>query len=283
MEKLAGKSIMIWQLGSLAGGNIEKAVSDLIDMGIKRVSIKVAQNHWKYYKNTDDILVPFIRLCSGAGIYVFGWQWIDLINPVQEADRAIERIMSLHLDGWEIDAEVSCKGKYAEASKYVRHLADSFHDFPLGLCSFRFPSYHPTFPWNEFLDKSNYHAPQVYWNPPYPSYGHGPMPETTRSYKELMDKKNMPFVPVGRAYIGNGHPFPTAEEETVFMETALNLGSPGVSFWAFDFLYSHSGGAERALAIKNFSWSIKVTLEERVRLLEERMEALEDAMQIHVH
>lgn len=267
MDTLNGKGIMIWQISYLAGGNQDEAVADLLAMGIKRVSIKVAQKQYKYAYNPDNVLIPFLEKCFNAGLKVYGWQWVELDNPGGEAARAIERVTSLGLDGWEIDAEGRTKGKYSQASIYIHDLKNGLPDTPVGLCSYRFPSYHQTVPWDQFLSLCDYHCPQVYWNPPYPP-NYGPVPETQRSYSELMVEKLLPFVPVGRAYIGDGHAYPTGQELTDFMYTAYDLDSPGVSFWSFDALYAHSGGAERAEAIGAYNWVTEPTLEERVTALE---------------
>jgi hypothetical protein len=118
---------------------------------------------------------------------------------------------------------------------------------PVALSAYRFPNYHPEFPWYEFASGCNYHMPQVYWQPP--SKVNGPVVELEQSIQQLNRIKVLPIVPIGRAYIGDGHAKPTADEISQFAKRAKELGVPGMSFWALDFLYTHEGGSSWADAI----------------------------------
>lgn len=256
-----GKFLFIWQIKNCAGGNPQAIVNACLDFSLTGVSIKVANCASKYNLRptpsgyVDDILPPLVTALHNAGLLVHGWQWVEGQSPTNEALRAAERIITLGLDGFEIDAEGAYKGRYTQAAAYMRELrAQCPTGFPVGLCSYRYPTLHPTLPWRQFLDNGvDYHCPQVYWNPTNPP-DLGPVPELERSVSELQALKVLPVFPAGRAYIGDGHPNPTPAEITAFMERAKTMGLPGVTFWAMDFLYLHAGGAGRSGAIKDFQW-----------------------------
>ena len=65
-----------------------------------------------------------------------------------------------------IDAESELKGRYAQAQAYMRRLrARVGPDYPLGLTSFPYVHYHPTFPYSVFLGPggAQFNVPQMYW------------------------------------------------------------------------------------------------------------------------
>lgn len=279
----SAKFLFIWQLRNLAKNDMQAAITACLDMGLSGVSIKVAHNcgmynlRWTGSAWVDDILPPFVTALHDAGLKVHGWQWVDGNDPTGEALRAVQRIRQLSLDGFEIDAEGTYKGKYLAATIYARELRTQCPTLPIGLTSYRYPSLHPTLPWLEFLRYCDYHLPQVYFNPTYPP-NYGPVPELIRSVNELRSKKDIPIFPAGRAYIGDGHPNPTPAEMNAFMSKAVELGLPGFTFWNMDSLYLHPGGASRMQAIKDFRFTCddpSLTLEERVTSLENRVTALE--------
>ena len=65
-----------------------------------------------------------------------------------------------------IDAEAEYEGHYAAAQTYIADLrAKVGAAYPLGLASFPYVSYHPSFPYSVFLgpNGAQYNAPQMYW------------------------------------------------------------------------------------------------------------------------
>src|SRR5207245_5862118 len=66
-----------------------------------------------------------------------------------------------------IDAEAGDAGRYAAAQTYIRDLrAKVGPAYPIGLASFPYVSYHPSFPYSVFLgaNGAQYNAPQMYWH-----------------------------------------------------------------------------------------------------------------------
>ncbi len=287
-----GKWLFLWQIKNCAGGDPAAITAAALNMGLAGVTIKVAQCGYKYnlrltpHGYVDDILPPLVTALRNSGLFVNGWHYVTGDDPTSEAIVILDRIQQLRLDGLEVDAEGEYKaaGKAQAARRYMQTVRDVVGaNFPIGLTSYRFPRVHPEFPWSAFAPFLNYHNPQVYWNPPAPPY-YGPVPELNKSVEQIRAVKNIPILPAGRAYIGDGHPNPTPAEMNDFMQRAKVLELAGVSFWAFDFLYLHPGGAARAEAIKNFSWPTNTppppppqTIEERLNNHEQRISALESA------
>lgn len=273
-----GKMIMAWQIKNIASGDTQQAIQDALDMGLTTINVKVANGtskynlRWNGYKWVNDILLPWITAFKAVGFKVWGWQYIYGNDPAGEAEIASIQINELGLDGFDVDAEGHIKGKPAQAAQYMALLRASNPNLPIGLSSYRYPFLHPDFPWSSFWQYLDYGAPQVYWNPPNPVYGYGPVPELEKSHFQWQTQKpGLPFIPTGRAYIGDGHPNPLPSELTDFMTKAQAMGLPGVSFWSFDHLYYHAGGAARMQAIADFEWTIvppPLTLEQRVEILE---------------
>jgi len=279
-----GKFMFLWQLRNVEGGNPIKIADTAVALGLAGVSIKVAQGRGKYNLRwdgkrwIDDILRPAVNALHQVGLRVHGWQWVDGDDPTGEALCILDRIQQMGLDGLEVDAEGTYKGKPKSARIYMSILKDNVPSgFHIGLTSYRYPTLHPEFPWQAFCQYADYHMPQIYWNPPYPP-NYGPAPELNRSVMELRAVKDLPIIPAGRTYIGDGHPDPTPAEMNEFMQRCKDLELPGFSFWAYDFLYLHANGKARSDAIAAFQWGVisppppvPLTLEERVRDLEIRV------------
>ena len=257
-----GKGIMIWK--GVNYGTLTECVQACVDMGLRWVALKIGDAASTTYRSFPD-MAQAVAAFRAAGIkvwlwhYIYGGIWIDKAgvvhvegaSPAQEAVFAKQQVSALGGDGYIIDAEREYKvyNQTYRAASFVSGIANI--GVPVALCSYRFPSLHATFPWATFLTKSDIHMPQVYHGP-----GRGII-DLERSYSELMAKRVLPFVPVGRAYIGDGYPEPgpSADEMTQFMTHAENKGCPGISWWAMDFLKLHMGGPARQAAISAYQWA----------------------------
>ncbi len=109
--------------------------------------------------------LPIVQALHAINLQVFGWHYVYGENPSGEARIAIQRVKELGLDGYVIDAEVEYMqpGKDAAARQFMAALRDALPSLPIALCSFRFPSYQPNFPWQAFLEKCDLNMPMVYW------------------------------------------------------------------------------------------------------------------------
>lgn len=265
MNMPSGKGIMIWKSRQCLDGTIEAIVADCVAMGLSWVALKIGDGtNDKDYASFPGKMPAAVAAFRAAGIRVWGWHyiyggvWIDKArvphaggaSPAQEAAFARRQVHELELDGYLIDGEKEFKvlSQAARADAFMDALGDL--GMPVGLCSYRFPKLHATFPWQRFLEGCDFHAPQVYHGK-----GRGII-DLERSCSELLALKSLPIVPVGRAYIGDGYGEPgiSGQEMLDFTGRVQMKGCPGVSYWAMDFLTLHEGGSERREAIRAYAW-----------------------------
>lgn len=213
---------------------IDPIVQAALAMRLDWVAPKVSNGIFKYnrrwtgLKYVDDILPPLIKAFQDAGIKVHGWQYIYGWPGFAKryAQQAIDRAIQLNLDGFMINAEHEYKDQPEEAFAYATHLRAGLPDMPIGLSSYRYPSYHREFPFWQFLDVCDYHSPQVYW-----LGSHNPREQLEQSIKELTAIKDLPVVPAGLAYSEGGFAPPTVAEMDEFHQAVLDFGLPANLWW----------------------------------------------------
>lgn len=155
-----------------------------------------------------------------------------------QANLAAERCETLDLDFFFIDAEENqyvqsywktSPFRFVSALEYM-NFGDSLGIKAPALSSYRFPEYHRTFPWNEFMDHKSmdYTAPQVYWmgshNPAYQ------LKETIEQYAAI---REMDMVPIGAAFKEGGWTT-TPEDIAEFTQAVQDEGLTGWGFWVLD-------------------------------------------------
>ncbi len=257
-----GKGILIWQGKNWGDKTPQAAAQACQELRLSWVGLKIGDDASTRYASYPDMPAA-VRVFRAAGLFVWGWHYVyggvrirkDGTayrygpSPEQEAAFAVQQVADLGLDGYIMDPEKEYKvlDPARRAVLFTKGLTPM--RVPVGLCSYRFPRLHPEFPWAEFVAAADVHMPQVYWGP-----GRA-VPDLDQSATELLLKRKLPVVPVGRAYIGDGHPGPAPAEVGAFMQRAMDRGCPGVSFWALDFLKLHKGGPALAEAIRQFVWS----------------------------
>lgn len=257
-----GKGILIWQGKNWGDKTPQAAVQACQELRLSWVGLKIGDDASPKYASYADMPAA-VRVFRAAGFSVWGWHYVyggvrirkDGTayrygpSPEQEAAFAVQQVADLGLDGYIMDPEKEYKvlDPARRAVLFTNGLMRMRG--PIALCSYRFPRLHPEFPWTEFVAAADVHMPQVYWGP-----GRA-VPDLDQSATELLLKRKLDFVPVGRAYIGDGHPGPTPQEVEAFMQRASDRGYPGFSLWALDFLKLHTGGKGLFEAVKNFSWS----------------------------
>lgn len=232
-----GKGVFVWQLWNCAGGDIDKLIQKAKNRGFTWVAIKIADGRNKYKQSRyfwqTDMLPEAVRKFKQAGFGVWGWHFVYGYYPEREARVAVEQVNTYDLDGYIIDAEAYYKGRYVQANTFVNVLRSEMNkSVDIALCSYRYPSYHPSLPWDEFLSISDLHMPQVYWEG-----SHNPGHQLTRSVRELLELKMLPVVPVGSAY-ARGSWTPTIQDLDEFHDTAKDLSLPGISWWSWQHMES---------------------------------------------
>jgi hypothetical protein len=249
----AGKGFFIWTIVNCEGGSASAIASTAADAGLSHVLIKIADGTGNYNldsKTGADLVPPVSQALRNRGIQVWGWHYIYGYDPVGEADKAVQRVQQLGVDAYVIDAEAEFKetGKDVAARQFMSRLRAGLPNFPVILCSYRFPSYHPQFPWKDFLDKCDYNMPQVYW-----SQAHNPGEQLIRSVREFQGlTPSRPLLATGSAY-KEGTWSPTSAEVIEFMQTAQSSGVSAVNFW--EWAHCRKDLPDVWTAIKNYSWS----------------------------
>ena len=219
-----GKGMWIWR-----GSNckpIPQMIEEMKSAGVGSVYLKCADSTSIDYASYSD-MKGAIKQFRDAGILVYLWQYVyggarynALLktcypwgaSPESEAVVAKKCTLELEPDGFVIDAEKEFLGykQIERASRYLDTLGNQ--NVPIMLSSFRFPkTSQPSFFWVTFLNRCAANLPQIYWQPG------SVVTETVKSIAQfksipLAEGKIIPIIPVGRAYIGDGHPFPTETE-----------------------------------------------------------------------
>ncbi len=243
---LEGKGLFIWKVHNCEGGDPTAILNRARAAGLTHVLIKVADGPRAY---NVDLAAPLVEALKGAGIKAWGWQFVYGDEPFGEADIAVHRIRTLGLDGFAINAETAYKGKHAAASAYMDSLASRV-DVPLALSSFRYPTYHATFPWTEFLSRCDLNMPQVYW-----VQATNPAQQLDRSVAQFQNVYPVrPIVPTGAAYAEYGWR-PTAAQVREFLAHAREIGLSAANFWSWDYAGS-SAGRDLWDAIAAFDWPV---------------------------
>lgn len=231
---IEGKGFFIWKVRDCEGGDPAKIAAAAQASGFTHVLLKIADGQYAY--NTDrksnvDLLPPVVDALRTAGISVWGWHYVYGYNPTAEAALAVKRTTELGLEGYVIDAEIEYTqpGRVNAARAFMDRLRRGLPSLPMALSSYRFPSYHPSLPWKEFLNKVDYNMPQVYWEK-----AHNPDPQLKRTVREFEAKAPFrPVIPTGPAYrVGSW--IPSVDDTNGFFETAKALNLKGANFFSWD-------------------------------------------------
>jgi hypothetical protein len=196
----------------------------------------------------DDILPAVFAMLAEKKRPKVGWHYVYGFNPIGEAEMSARRILELGLDALIIDGEAEYKlNGNLRAGQYMNRLRQLCPATPVALCSYRYPSYHPSFPWKGFLDNmdvehGDVHMPQVYWIEA--TDKEAGRDQLVKSYVELDALESLPIIPVGAAW-GEKRAFgwwdSTYEQMVGFGQEAIDLACPGVSWWDWDKLQEQDG------------------------------------------
>jgi hypothetical protein len=231
---LLGKGFWIWRIRYAEKGNASEIANVAKAANLTHVLIKIADgtDSSNVDPNTGvDLLPPVLQALRAKNIAVWGWHYIYGDKPVEEARVAVDRVKQYNLDGYIIDAEAEFQatGMDEAARKFVTELRNGLPGLPIALSSFRFPSYHPKFPWKDFLEKCDLNMPQVYWE-----QAHNPASQLNRTVREFKAMTPYrPIIPTGPTYSNEGWA-PTPAEIAEFMDTVRLLNLPAVNFFSWD-------------------------------------------------
>ena len=236
--------MFIWIIQNCHNGNINEIVDKAVKANYSHVLIKIANGIYSYnydWEKKIDLVPPLVQALKSKGIQAWGWHYIYGDLPEMEAQKAISRIRDLGVDGYVLNAEGQYKGKHSAANTFMSQLRAEINDIPVGLSSYRYPSYHPQFPWDEFLKKCDLNMPQVYW-----LLAHNPAAQLKRSVAEFQNLTySPPIFPTGATS--------TASEVKEFMQQAQSLNLSGINFWEWSNLHK-ALPAEVWYTIRDFEW-----------------------------
>jgi len=223
---LSGKGMYLWQVAKTEGGNVDAIVKMAVAMCFSHVLVKIADGAYPY---NAALLPQLVDGLKSAGIQVWGWQYVYGNNPTGEAMIASSIIQGMELDGFVVNAEVEYKraGSAFKAKTYMQTLrAGVGLNLPIALSTYRWPTYHPEFPFDAFLEYCDIAMPQVYW-----LQAHNPTFQLQRTIKEYAALKVQRQVfPTGACFLQSGWK-PTASEVAAFIQAAKDAGLQGVNFW----------------------------------------------------
>ncbi len=227
---LQGKGFYIWQISRCENGNANAIGNVAAQAGLSHVLIKIADGTQPYNINSSgqDLVPPVVQALRSWGISVWGWHYIYGYNPEGEANIALQRLQQLNLDGYVIDAEAEFKqpGKEEAARRFMSLMRQALPTFPMALSSYRYPTYHPQFPFEAFLEKCDLNMPQVYW-----IGAHNPAEQLARCVREFQDIQPVrPIIPTGSAF-KEGDWAPTVADINEFLRAAQNLNLSAANFW----------------------------------------------------
>jgi hypothetical protein len=243
---LTGKGIIIWKASACEHGNTQAIVRKVQAAGLSHVVLKVADGVKPYNESHAPGLASALK---AVGIEVWGWQYVYGDAPSEEAEAAIHTARQLRLDGFVVNAEREYDGKTGAAGVYMGRVASGLAGTPLALTSFRFPEYHPDFPWAEFLSHCTLNMPQILW-----VNSHNPTQQLEQSISQFQRiYPVVPIVPTGAAYEDGGWR-PSSAELVEFMTAARQCGLDGFNLWNWDYAGSPQGG-ELWQAVRDFDWA----------------------------
>jgi hypothetical protein len=245
-----GKGFFIWMLPRCEGGDPYAIAHVAKQAGLEYVIIKVADTLYPYnVYNGVDVVPPVVQQLKAQGIQAWGWHYIKGGNPTGEANKAIERVTQLDLDGYVLNAEAEYKesGKQAAAQTFMQRLRAGLPNTPIALSSYRYPSYHPQLPWQAFLERCDFNMPQVYWM--HSSNAGAQLRRSVREFEALTPFR--PIIPTGAAFKEWGW-IATAEQVVDFLQTAESLNLKSVNFYSWDHARTYLRNVWDT--IKNYPW-----------------------------
>ncbi len=216
----AGQGMWIWYMSASDGGSVASIVAQAKAAGVTTLFIKSSDGSTNYWSQFSKQLVEELH---AQGLKVCAWQYVYGTNPVGEAEMGAKAVAN-GADCLVIDAETQYEGLYGAAQTYLDTLrAKIGPTYPLGLASFPYVNYHPSFPYSVFLgpNGAQFNAPQMYWH----DIGTSVASVFVNTYEQNL-VYGRPILPLGQTYGGV-----SATEVVSFRSLASAYGAAGDSFW----------------------------------------------------
>jgi hypothetical protein len=151
----------IWYVARSDGGNLNAIIAKAHQHAVGTVMIKSGDgtSYWPQFSSA------MVSALHQGGLRVCAWQYVYGSHPLVEAEVGA-RAAHAGADCLLIDAEGEYQGRYAAAQRYLRELRRLVGaSYPVGLASFPYVDYHPSFPYSVFLGAggAQFNVPQMYW------------------------------------------------------------------------------------------------------------------------
>lgn len=221
-----GKGFWIESIPACEGGDPQAILRTAQQAGLSHVVVKIADGLCTV--ETEIGLAPTVSLLKANGITVLGWHMVYGEDAAGEAQVAIHQVHALGLDGYVIRAGVAYErvGKEKAARRFLHDLRLGL-DVPVALSAYRFPNYHPRFPWAAFLEKCDVHMPPVFWEAAHNAAWQ--LNESKRQCDALPWAR--PYLAIGPAYRARSGWVPREQDVLEFLEAARVLNLAAVSFY----------------------------------------------------
>jgi peptidoglycan hydrolase-like protein with peptidoglycan-binding domain len=216
----AGQGMWIWYLSASDGGSLAAIVAQAKAAGVSTLFVKSSDGSTNYWSQFSKGLVEALH---AQGLRVCAWQYVYGSNPVGEAELGAKAVAE-GADCLVIDAESQYEGLYGAAQTYIDTLRAKIGPaYPLGLASFPYVNYHPSFPYSVFLgpNGAQFDAPQMYWH----DIGTSVASVYVNTYEQNL-VYGRPILPLGQTYGGVSN-----SEIVAFRSLAGAYGAAGDSFW----------------------------------------------------
>lgn len=218
---IAGNGMWIWYVSRAAGGNVNRIARRARNRNIKVVFIKSGDAGHTWSQFTPQL----VSALKSRGLRVCAWQFVYGRRPKAEAWVGAQA-KRRGADCLVIDAEGHYEGRYAKASTYIRSLRRRVGaSYPVGLTTFPYVDYHPSFPYSVFLGPggAQYNLPQIYWK----TIGDTVKGAFDRTW--VWNRQyNRPILPLGQVYLN-----PPPKQIRRFRKFARAHGFAGVSWWSW--------------------------------------------------
>jgi hypothetical protein len=246
---LQGKGFFTFNLQECEGGDPASILAAAQAAGLSHVIFKIADGTQPF---GGEVTLSVVQALHDAGIAAWGWHLIHGANPMREAAIAIERARALGIDGYVIVAEdeYNRPGTSAAPRQFMSAVRAALK-VPIALSSYRFPNFHPEFPWSGFLEFCDLHMPRIAWEQTHNTAAQ--IHESRRQSDALPNSR--PFVPTAMLSTAFGW-VPSVHEVNEFLNTARALGLPAVNFFNWDACRRASPQLWDAIAA--FAWPLPV-------------------------
>jgi len=215
-----GQGMWIWYMSASNKGSVPAIAEQAHAAAVSTLFIKSSDGSANYWSQFSPQLVAELH---AAGLKVCAWQYVYGSNPAGEAALGAEAVAN-GAECLVIDAEAEYEGRYAAAQTYLADLRAKIGSaYPLGLASFPYVSYHPTFPYSVFLgpEGAQFNLPQMYWK------DIGQSVDTVYANTYIANRVYArPIYPLGQTYGGV-----STSDLLRFREEAVDYGATGSSFW----------------------------------------------------